>query len=349
MKQTKRTPLIGLDTVEFTVHGEGMHLPQNGVVKLLNEDGTVKWSGENAIAIKGRFDAHNMTVRTTAGGTRLKVSVSPYGWKYGQNAFTPTDLGRAIRGILKDVQRITGLRPSPSKDGWAEAEIHLDRVDLNVLHRLPSEDLCSEVVRQIKHVAVDANTNAHLRRNYVLLSPRGGRAVSKRAYPKGAEIMESGKCSDENFKQRLANQLVGHLRSEIQFRREALVEEGLDRVCDWTEDKARALFAKHYAADSLFDLPRLTSISADELADLPLALRRAVLIKSTGVDPVIAYGPDTWKKLLTQMRKAGWNPTDSWVPTSVAIDLQDLLKLENAVDEVAQWLIDEGFYPKQSR
>jgi len=347
MKQTESTAIIGLDSIEFTVHGEGMCLPKNGVVKLYNEDGTLKWSGENAIVIKGRFNAHNMTVRTMAGGTRLKVSVSPYGWKYGQNAFTPVDLRRATRGILRDIQKITGLRPSPSKHGWDDTEIYLDRVDLNVFHRLPNEDICSEVVRQIKHVAVDANTTAHMRRNYVLIAPKDGRRIARRSYPKSPEIIESGKCNDEALKQRLAKELVGHLRSEIQFRREALAEEGLDRVSDWTKERARSLFAKHYLAYGLFKLPRFKSFSAEVLVDLPLAIRRAVLIKSTGVDPVIAYSPARWKKISTILRKAGWNPDESWLPSETEINLQDLLKLDNAVDEIPQWLIDEGFYPKE--
>ncbi|HDR9097062.1 TPA: hypothetical protein QDB15_002628 [Burkholderia vietnamiensis] len=342
---------INVDTVEFSVSGVKINVEEINQMMVLKPGGEMASLITNRKAIRGRFKRHPLQIRyrETRGGISepgmLFVEGSVFGFKYGQNVFTSSNLRAGCLYALRCISRKVELNASPETwSKWKAGEILLDRVDLAVNFDLGSDSV-STVVDRIAHQLIGKGTASRHHTGSVCLAPRDSKEYSVAMYAKGAEMKLARRkaTSDQNY-DRLVGECENLLRVEVRLRKRELKRCGLSRVSDWTIEKARDVFREYASKFPMLDVVAAGPVGRKELNRLPPKLRDVFALHKMGADLTVIYPPRT---LATYRRKFA----------EIGIDIK-CQSIDNPPRNPAlsfgpvktpRWLIDAGMAPRRKR
>lgn len=343
---------VNIDTVEFSVSGVKINVEEINTMMVLKPDGEMASLLTNRRAIRSSFKRHplQMRYRETRRGISepgtLSVEGSIFGFKYGQNVFTSSNLRAGCLYALRQINREIELNVSPETwNKWEAGEILLDRVDLAVNFDLGSDSVVGAVVDRLAHQLIGKGTASRHHTGSVCLAPRDFKEYSVAVYVKGVEMKLARRksTSDRNY-DRLVGECENLLRVEVRLRKRELKKCGLSRVSDWTIEKARDVFRGYASKLPMLDVVASGPVSHEELSRLPPKLRGVFALHKTGIDLTAIYAPRT---LATYRRKFA----------ELGIDIK-CRSIDNAPPNAAlsfrpvktpRWLIDAGMAPRRRR
>jgi II/X family phage/plasmid replication protein len=334
---------IGVDTVEFTVPGINLHLPNTTTANLSNDDGELKNSYQNRVRFRGKYNVHKLSVRTEHMGSRLAVEGSLYGFGYGQNAFVPGDLQYACSKALRAVRKRTGLRPSESKQDWELEDINLERVDLVMNFRLDSQEEVMNVIRQLKRQFIEQEVHVHCYGGTVHWMPGEGREYSIRFYSKWLEMWKSKRQKDMPEFQRLLQACNGILRVELQLREEGLQNLNLEKASAWTDDSPETVFRKYMKRLPLLNVT-FGPLTDEELKAIPAKLRHVLALHKAGYDLEKIFGIRTLQRYRKAFKELGIDLRCPNRAELTAVPLLEVLAPKRSVRHPPRWLKEAGLY-----
>jgi hypothetical protein len=335
---------IGVDTIEFVVHGKRLRLPGTTTATLSTDDGEVTNSYQNRIKIASKYGVHNLNVRTKRMGTVLFVEGSPYGFRYGQNAFLPGDVRYACVKALGAVCRRYDLKPSGTKMAWDDDDICLQRVDLVLNFQLASQEEVIDTITQIRRQFTEQRTRVDSHPSGIHWLPGGGREYSFRFYSKWLEMRNSKRPKGFPEFERLLDECEGVLRVELQLRKEGLLKLGLDKASFWKADSAEKAFRQYMKR-----LPLLTVTSGplayEELEDLAPRLRPVLAAHKAGYDLEKIFGTRSLQRYRQDFKEFGIDLRCPNQPEVTTISVKALLMPQRALKKPPKWMREAGLYP----
>lgn len=344
--------LVNIDTVEFSVFGARINVEEINAMMVLKSEGEVASLLTNRRAIRGRFKRHPLQVRYREAkrgiseiGT-LFVEGSIFGFKYGQNVFTSSNLRGGCLYALRQINREIALNASlETWNKWGAGEILLDRVDLAVNFDLGSDLVVGAVVDRIAHQLIGKGAASRHHTGSVCLAPRDFKEYSVAMYAKGPEMMLARRkvTSDQNY-DRLVGECENLLRVEVRLRKRELKKCGLSRVSDWTIEKARDVFREYVSKLPMLDVVAAEPLGRKELNRIPPKLRDVFALHKMGVDLTAIYAPRTLATYRRKFSEIGIDircPSIDNAPPNAALSFRPV--------KAPRWLIDAGMARRRKR
>lgn len=340
----KRKLAISVDTIEFSVLGEGLHLPGTTTAVLRDEEGEILSSYQNWVRISGKNPVHCLHVRTTDMGKTLRVSGSPYAFLYGQNVYTPSDVRDACQKALKVVSKRYDLKPSASQERWPARQIVLHRVDLAANFLLDSEEQVINVTHQLRRQLPEHDTTVYCYPTAVHWIPSKGREYSIRVYAKGIEMQRSDRVKKFLALQRLSEECKNILRVELQLRSEGLRKWKLDTAAAWSEGSPEELFRYYMKRLPLLDVTS-GPITTEDIKNLPQRLRPVLAAHKANLDLNLLFGQRTLQRHRKAFRSRGIDLKCPNQASSRTPSLKQLISPSRVISDIPEWLKKAGLYP----
>lgn len=339
---------IGIDTVILRVpyHGERL---RTLYTQRITPDGEVIQIGSYAACVKGKAGQHAIKVRHDLQRNELQIEGSPYGFLYGQNVFTGTNLPWITHHLLKKISEKLSL-PDTLVAQWSADQIVVDRIDLAMNLNFGSEEDVNSALVQLGQQFAAHQRSMFMQATSVYWNPRLGKDYLFALYAKGAELQarHDRRKSDDPIIERLLAETAGILRAELRFRRPELKRLCMTRVNDWTRQSMTNAFCRYFARMPIWNV---TSglLTADELEGMSAAERRYFSLHKLGAPMSSLYTERSMQRFRADFR--GKHRLDLRCPTREqrTMRLAELMSDQDRIAKTPQWLIEAGRAPGQRK
>lgn len=272
--QTMKTnSIVGIDTVDWSIHGErnDFNLPASNRVNLISPEGEVLHSYQNRKCFPGRYNVHNLQVRTLHSGAELLVQGSPYAYLFGQNLYTSNDLCSALHQILpKILQQCAVKQNKVDVRRWMVKNIDLKRVDLYANFWCPVGVTPLGFIRQIARLVAELGFSTYRFRTSFYWAPDKGRDYQIGFYAKGPQMRQKSSLKDFPAYKSLLSEADNVVRVELRLKAAELRRLGLNKASNWTVDTPRKVFGMFMKKLNILNVTS-GKVTSDELDKLPNA------------------------------------------------------------------------------
>ena len=335
---------IGIDTVVLRVpyHGERL---RTQYTQRVTPDGEVTQIGSYAACIKGRAGQHTIKVRHDLQCNELRIEGSPYGFLYGQNVFTGTNLPWITRHLLKKVVEKLSL-PEAQLAQWSADQVVVDRIDLAINLNLGSDEDANSALVQLGQQFAARQRSMFMQATTVYWNPRLGKDYLIALYAKGPELQATHdrRKSDAPIVERLLAETVGMLRVELRFRRPELEKLCMTRVNDWTPQSMTNAFCRYFASMPIWNVTS-GPLTMDELEGLSPAEKRYLAFHKLGAPMSLLFTKRSTQRLRKSFREK--HHLDLRCPNREqrTMKLVDLMSDPDRIMKTPQWLIEARWAP----
>ncbi len=333
---------IGIDTVILRVpyHGDRLHTQYT---QRLTPDGEVIQMGSYAVCIKGKARQHTVKVRHDQQRNELQIEGSPYGFLYGQNVFTGTDLPWITRHLLKKVAEKLSL-PETQVAQWSEDQIVVDRIDLAMNLNFGSKEDVNSALVQLGQQFAAHQRSMFMQATSLYWNPRLGKDYLIALYAKGAQLEAKYNRSQtkDPILKRLLEETVGMLRIELRLRGPELKQLHMTRVNDWTRQSMANAFCRYFARMPVWNVTS-GPLTLDELEGLSPAEKRYLALHKSGAPMSWLQTERSTQRLRKSFREK--HHLDLRCPNrdERTMKLADLMSDPDRIVKTPQWLIEAGW------
>jgi len=339
---------VNIDTVEFSLRGMEFVIPGAKNVTLRDPHGHKIMEYGNRVPMKGKFDAHNIHVRTKESGRVLEFEGSLFAFLHGQNIYTSDNLSQACRKVIKRVMVIFKLKPPEElQQQWFAGDISLQRIDLAVNFLLRSESEVVGVLKQIRRQLVEQHGVTRTCGTSVYWAPRDGVKYSISFYAKGAQMRRSKKYVKLPGHDVLLKECENILRMEVRLRASELRELGLDQVGAWKEGTAEKVFRKYMGKLKLLSVTR-GPISDEELEMIPDRMRPVYALHKAGVALDKLYSTRSCQRHVSTFKQLGIDLRCPNQPIDAIKSLKRFLSPKKVINDAPEWMKDAGIVPPRA-
>lgn len=321
---------MNIDTVKFIIDditNNGMSLKFDTTthmdIRLPGKDEIVK-TMSNRRTFEGVLSNHNIAVRHEPQKDALHIEGSLYGYLFGQNVYTSSNLRWLV---LRTIAKLRKDLPFDlhHKEDWIKGMVELIRVDIANNFRFLSDELVLKILRQLKLQMAVQDVDVSLKGTSVCWQPRNGTGYSIRFYGKGPQMAARKDVTDDDLK-KLVKECKGVLRIELRLNHSELKLLGLNRLDAWKKNTARKLFYKYFHRIPILNVTTGPFIKEDYDA-LPKKIRHAFLLHKAGYDLRDLYSKGHYSRLRKEFKDLG---LDSYCPNQKdsTVELRDIFSKE---------------------